>query len=347
MITISDRTHAPSRLHAIVRAPVTMQEKFMQLKANGNQDPRYKALRNFALSISVFNIFGYTMLGFEQMWILPILAIITAYITELTLETITAWAYRRRPQYLGRGPRGVYEFLLPAHITALAVNMLIYTNDQIRPVIFGVMVGVSGKYILQAPIAGRMRHFMNPSNLGIVATFTVFGSWVAIAQPYMFTENANEFFKIMVPVIILTAGTILNAKLTGRTMLIVGWMGGFAIQAFIRHAIWGVSLFSALGVMTGVAFLLFSNYMISDPGTTPSKPIPQFIFGGGVAFFYAVLMEANVVFTLFFAVVVTCAVRGAGWWAVHLYKKYLAPGEAPSQGATAAAAAAEPAKLAA
>jgi enediyne biosynthesis protein E5 len=308
----------------IVQAPVSLQQKFMRLKENGNQDPRYKALRNFAISISVFNIFGYTLLGFEQMWILPIFAVITGYTTELTLETITAWARRRRPQYLGRGPRGVYEFLLPAHITSLAVNMLIYTNDQIRPVIFGVIVGVSGKYILQAPIAGRMRHFMNPSNLGIAATFVVFSRWIVIVQPYMFTENTNQFFKIMVPVIILTAGTVLNAKLTGRTMLIVGWMGGFAIQAFVRHAIWDVSLFSALGVMTGVAFLLFSNYMISDPGTTPSKPVPQFIFGSGVAFIYAVLMEANIVNTLFFAVVIVCAIRGSGWWAVYLNKKYRA-----------------------
>lgn len=320
MTIVPDHTQAPSLPQKIMRVP----QKIMRIKANGNQDPRYKALRNFALSISVFNVFGYTLLGFEQMWILPFVAIITAYTTELTLETLTAWARHRRPQYLGRGPRGVYEFLLPAHITALAVNMLLYSNDQVRPVIFGVMVGVSGKYILRAPIAGRMRHYMNPSNLGIAATFTVFGSWVAIAQPYMFTENTNEFFKIMVPVIILVAGTVLNAKLTGRTMLIVGWMGGFAIQAFIRHAIWDVSLFSALGVMTGVAFLLFTNYMITDPGTTPSKPIPQFIFGSGVAFFYAVLMEANVVFTLFFAVVITCAVRGVGWWAVYLYNKYRA-----------------------
>lgn len=318
MTTITpDQARGFNPLRTITR----LYDKFMELKANGNQDPRYKALRNFAISMSVFNVFGYTLLGFEQAWIFPLFAVITGYTTELTLETITAWARRRRPQYLGRGPRGMYEFLLPAHITSLAVNMLVYTNDQIRPVIFGVMVGVSGKYILQAPIAGRMRHFMNPSNLGIAATFTVFGSWVAIAQPYMFTENTNDFFKIMVPVVILVAGTILNAKLTGRTMLIVGWMGGFAIQAFIRHAIWDVSLFSALGVMTGVAFLLFTNYMISDPGTTPSKPIPQFIFGGGVAAVYAVLMEANIVFTLFFAVVITCAIRGGGWWAVFLYKK--------------------------
>lgn len=286
------------------------------------RDPRYLALRNFAISISVFNIFGYTLLGFEQAWIFPFFAVFTAYTMEIALETISAWSGRRRPRYLGNGARGVYEFLLPAHITGLAVNMLIYTNNQVGPVIFGAMVGVSGKYLFQAPINGKMRHFMNPSNLGIVAVLVLFSSWVAIAQPYEFVENANGFFKIMVPLVILTAGTVLNATLTKRTALIVGFMGGFAIQAFFRHWVWDVSLFSALGVMTNVPFLLFANYMISDPGTTPLKPRPQFIFGGAVAFVYGALMEANIVYTLFFATVIVCAARGGGWWAVHLYGRY-------------------------
>ena len=126
----------------------------------------YLALRNFAISMSVFNIFGYTLLGFEQPWLWPLIAVITGYSTEIVFEVITAWANRRPPRFLGHGPRGLYEFLLPAHITSLAVNMLLYTNNQIWPVIFGVIVGVAGKHVLQAPIAGRMRHFMNPSNLG-------------------------------------------------------------------------------------------------------------------------------------------------------------------------------------
>ena len=286
------------------------------------KDPRYLALRNFALSISVFNIFGYTLLGFEQAWIYPIIALITGYSTELALESVTAWTGRRRPRFLGNGIRGYYEFLLPAHITSLAVNMLIYTNDQIRPVIFGVMVGVSGKYILQAPIKGVMRHFMNPSNLGIVSVLVLFHSWIAVAQPYEFVENANQFFKIMVPFVILTAGTVLNTSLTKRTPLIVGFMGGFVIQAFFRHWIWGVSLFSALGVMTGVAFVLFVNYMITDPGTTPMKSRPQFVFGAGIAAVYGVLMVSNIVYTLFYATAIVCALRGASWWAVHFYKRY-------------------------
>ncbi|MFV2018974.1 enediyne biosynthesis protein [Micromonospora sp. LOL_023] len=281
-------------------------------------DRRYLALRNFAISMTVFNIFGYTVLGFEQPWLWPILAVLVGYATEMVFETFSARVQGRAPRYAGRGGRGLYEFLLPAHITALACNMLLYANDMFLPIAFAVIVGVTGKYVFQAPVYGRMRHYMNPSNLGITVALVCFGSWISIAPPYQFTEGANTFFRIMIPIIIVTAGTVINALLTRKVALIVGWLGGFAIQAIIRHWIWDVALFSALGVMAGVAFVLFTNYMITDPGTTPVKPIYQFMFGSSVAMVYGVLMLFNVVYTLFFAVVVVCGVRGLFWWTVHL-----------------------------
>jgi hypothetical protein len=291
-------------------------------KAKSAPDPRYMALRNFAISISIFNIFGYTLLGFEQPWLWPILAIIVAYATEFTFEMISSWANRRPPRFLDNGVRGLVIFLLPAHITALAVNMLVYANNQFWPVAFGVIVGVSAKHVLQAPIAGRMRHFMNPSNLGIVAILICFSRWASIAPPYEFTENANFYFRIMIPLILATSGTVINAMLTRKMPLLLGWMGAFAIQAFVRHWLWHVALYSALGVMTGVAFVLFTNYMISDPGTTPFKPRPQFMFGSACAVVYGILMLFNVVYTLFFAITIVCALRGLGWWGAHLIQKY-------------------------
>jgi hypothetical protein len=294
-------------------------------------DARYLALRNFALSISAFNVFGYTVLGFEQPWLWPILAVAAAYATEIALEVISGWAYRRALRFRGNGVRGVYEFLLPAHITALAVNMLLYANNQFWPILFGVVVAVSQKYVLQAPIGGRMRHFMNPSNAGICLTLLLFGSWVSISPPYMFTEWASTYFKLMIPMVILTAGTVINAKLTGRVPLIVGWLGAFAIQALVRHWIWGVQLNTALGVMTGVAFVLFTNYMITDPGTTPSKPRQQFVFGSAVAVAYAALMAANIVYTLFFAVSIVCACRGLGWWGASMWARRGRARTAPEQ----------------
>jgi hypothetical protein len=284
--------------------------------AKPKPDPRYIALRNFAMSITAFNIFGYALLGFEQPWIWPIFAILVGYTAELVFEMLSAWAYRRPPRFLGAGFKGFYSFLLPAHITAIAVNMLLYANNQFWPVAFGVIVGVGAKHVLQAPIGGRMKHYMNPSNLGITAVLLCFSQWASIAPPYQFSENANTFFRVMIPIIIVTAGTVLNGLLTKKIPLIVGWLGGFAIQAFLRHWLWHVSLYSALGVMTGIAFVLFTNYMITDPGTTPFKARAQFMFGSSVAVVYGVLMLFNVVYTLFFAVCIVCAVRGIGWWIV-------------------------------
>jgi len=277
------------------------------------RDPRYLALRNFAISMSVFNILGYTILGFEQPWTWPLLALLTGYTAEIAIELVSAWAQRRPTGYSGNGFWGLYTFLLPTHITSLAVNLLLYANDRFWPIAFGVVVAIGQKAILRAPINGRMRHFMNPSNLGITVVLLCF-SWVNMAPPYQFTENVPDVIRLMVPSIILVAGTVLNAKLTGKVPLIVGWVGSFVIQALLRHFIWGVAVWSALAVLTGVAFVLFTNYMITDPGTTPSSARAQFMFGSAVGTVYGVLMVFNVVYTLFFAVCIVCLARGGYWW---------------------------------
>jgi enediyne biosynthesis protein E5 len=290
-------------------------------QVNPWKDPRYLALRNFSMSITVFNIFGYTVLGWEQPWLWPIFAVLTAYTTEVVLEVISAKVNHREYEFADRGPKGMMAYLLPAHITGLAANMLLYANNQWWPVMFCVVVAVAQKHVLKAPVAGRMRHFMNPSNFGITVSLLVLGNWVSISPPYQFTEWANSYFRLMIPMIILTAGTVLNALLTKKIPLIVGWMGAFAIQAFLRHIIFGVQLNTAFGVMTGVAFVLFSNYMVTDPATTPSKPMAKFMFGSSVAFVYGFLMVFNIVYTLFYALAIVCAVRGLGWWVADFLRQ--------------------------
>ncbi|MFE3176327.1 enediyne biosynthesis protein [Amycolatopsis sp. NPDC059090] len=282
-------------------------------------DKRYLALRNFAVSISVLNVLGYTVLGFEQPWLWPILAVAAGYVTDLVLETVSAWAYHRRPGYLG-GPRKMVEFLLPAHITALACNMLVYANSLLWPVLFTVVVAVGQKYVLRTMIRGRMRHFMNPSNFGITVSLLLF-SWISIAPPYEFTEYAGGFFRWVIPGLILVAGTAINGMLTGKLPLIAGWVLSFAAQALLRHWFFDAALVSALAVMTGVAFILFTNYMITDPGTTPVLPRHQFVFGASVGLVYGILMVFNVVYTLFFAVTVVCLLRGLGWTVVS-YRRH-------------------------
>jgi hypothetical protein len=50
--------------------------------------------------------------------------------------------------------------------------------------------------------------------------------------------------------------------------------------------------------------------MASDPGTTPDERGPQIFFGLLVAAVYAVLQLGHVVFGLFFALFLSCGVRG-------------------------------------
>ncbi|MBO3750573.1 enediyne biosynthesis protein [Streptosporangiaceae bacterium NEAU-GS5] len=296
-------------------------------------DPKVvMALQRFAMSITVFNILGYTVLGFEQPWLWPFFALAAGYTTEIVLEIIGAKVEGRAPRYRGGGFKGLMEFLLPAHITSLAFQMLIYVNDRVWVMIFGVMLSVGAKWILRAPVKGKLRHFMNPSNLGIASVLLLFG-WVSIAPPYHFTEWVTGPIDWLIPLGILMAGSMLNAKLTNRMPLIMAWLIGFALQAIIRHFLLGTSVQAGLAMMTGTAFILFSNYMITDPGTSPSKPWAQVAFGGGVAAVYGLLTGMSIAYAIFFATALVCLIRGGFLWALHFVDKARAEREAAERDA--------------
>ncbi|HET9257226.1 MAG TPA: enediyne biosynthesis protein [Pseudonocardiaceae bacterium] len=293
----------------------------MTVQAVPRHDPKIiTALRRFAISISIFNIVGYAFLGFEQPWLWPFVALATAYTVEIALEIIGARMEGRSPRFSGNGIRGFVEFLYPAHITGLALNMLIYVNDRILVMIFGVVIAVSAKWVLRAPVRGKLRHFMNPSNLGIAMILLLF-PWASIVPPYHFTEHVDTWIGWLIVAIIVVSGSVLNAMLTGRMWLIAGWLSVFVLQAVFRGVVLGTSIPAALGMMTGVAFVLFTNYMISDPGTTPSRPASQFSFGAGIAVIYGFFMVAHIAYGLFFATATVCLIRGLFLWSLHFSNK--------------------------
>lgn len=279
-----------------------------QVTAPPAMDRRIKALRMFATSITVFTILGHLFLGFEQSPITPIVAVLFGYALDLVLETLDARAAGRAPGYAGGFARTI-DYLLPTHIAGLACAMLLWGNASLWPYLFAVTIAVSSKYLFRLPVRGRRKHFLNPSNFGIAATLVLF-PWVGIAPPYHFTNNTYGTVDWLIPLGILMAGTMLNVNLTKRWPLILAWAGGFALQAVLRWLLLDHMLVAALLPMTGVAFILFTNYMITDPGTTPSKPRNQMVFGFTTAMVYGLLVTFNIVFGLFFALVITCALRG-------------------------------------
>ena len=275
-------------------------------------DPGLTALRRFAVSITALNVVGLLFLGFEQAYLTPVVAVLTAYGLSIVLETADAWAAGRPARYRG-GFGNLVTFLLPAHIAGLACSMLLYGNERLMPTVFAVTVAIAGKYLIRLRVNGIPKHFFNPSNLGISTTLVVFG-WMAIAPPYEFTEYGGAPVDFLLPAFVLVFGTMLNAKLTRRIPLILGWVGGFILQAVLRALFTPDSLVSALFVMTGVAFILFTNYMITDPQTTPKRPRDQVVFGTSTALVYGALVALHVTFGIFYALTIVCAGRFLLTW---------------------------------
>jgi Na+-translocating ferredoxin:NAD+ oxidoreductase RnfD subunit len=269
---------------------------------------RIAALRRFSMGITGLTLVGHFWLGFEQSWAQVVVSLATCYSLELALETVDAWSARREVRFRG-GPVALMDFLLPAHISALAIALLLYPGGRLAPIVFAGVVALGSKAIIRAPVGRGRRHFVNPSNFGIAVTLLAFPA-VSISPPYHFTENVSGIGDWIVPLFVLCTGTILNYKLTGKVPLIVAWVGAFAVQAFVRHLAFGTSLEGSLLPMTGMAFLLFTFYMVTDPGTTPVRPRNQAAFGASVALVYGVLLALHVVFTLFFALMIVSTVRG-------------------------------------
>lgn len=283
---------------------------------------RLAGLRRFAVAITVLNIAGHFVLGFEASWAYPLVALATAYSMEILLELVDA-RLNHRPSRFSGGIRQRVDFLLSAHISGLACSMLLYANERLWPIAFAAAVAMASKAVIRMNINGGERHILNPSNFGITVTLLLF-TWVGVSQPYQFTENLNHIGDWIFPVILISLGSFLNTNFTKRMPLIFAWLGGFLLQGLIRSIAFDLPLIPTWTSVTGVAFLLFTFYMVTDPATTPSSRRGQIIFGASVAAVYGLLVTFQVVFGLFFALTIVCIGRGVAIATADAYSRYMA-----------------------
>ncbi len=272
---------------------------------------RYFALWYFTTLLILWNILGHTFLGFEQSHIQPLIGVATAIGLQCLLEWIDARANQRQPRYAGSWVNFL-NFLPPAIIPGLALTMLLYPNERLMPVLFGVAVAMCSKVLFRAPVGdGKTQHIFNPSNVAIVATLVLFPS-IGVAPPYHFTENLTGMWHWVLPGIVLASGIIVHALFTGRLILVLTWLLAFIIQGQLRSWYFETSWIVPLTPMTSAAFMVFTLYMIPDPATTPVKPLQQVLFGIAIALVYGLLLVNHVVYGLFIALALVCALRGVG-----------------------------------
>lgn len=287
-----------------------------------NKNPRLRlfALWYFTGLMILWNVIGHTVLGFEQSWASPLVAIATAVGVSILLDMIDARARGRALRFTGSV--GAFLNFLPAClIPGFACSMLLYSNERLWPVVFAVALSIGSKLMFRAPVGnGQTQHIFNPSNLGVGATLALLPE-VSFAPPYHFTENVTGLWDLGVPVLVLVTGIIIHALFTGRLPLVAAWVGGFIVQGVVRAALGGTPLFVPLMPMTSAAFIIFTLYMIPDPATTPLKPGRQALFGVSVAAVYGLLQALHLVFGLFYALLVVCAIRGLSLHAFNLWSK--------------------------
>ncbi len=302
-----------------------------------NPKMRLLALWYFCSLLILWNILGHTVLGFEQAWAAPVVGLLYAIALTFVLEVADAVAKHRRFRFAG-GAANFITFLTPAIIPGLACAMLLYANERLWPIVFAITVSIGSKVLLRAPVGnGRYQHIFNPSNFGVALTLILFPQ-VGFAPPYHFTENLVGIWDWMLPLFVLLTGIVVHAFFTGRLPLVGAWVFGFALQGVIRALMSGTPLAVPFMPMTSAAFILFTLYMIPDPATTPLKPSRQMLFGFSVAFVYGVLQLLHLVFGLFFALVIVCAIRGLLLHFTAMSKRWhatKADDRLPGDGATA------------
>jgi len=283
-------------------------------------------LRRFAIAITVLTILGHGFLGFEQSYAQPVVSLATAYSMQLLLEWASAWSERRRPRFAG-GLGPLVNFLLSAHITGLAVAMLLYFHDSLWAIAFASAAAISSKTLFRVPIGSAQRHFFNPSNFGISVTLLLF-PWVGLAMPWQFTAGLTGIGDWLFVAFVFVLGSYLNTRYTRRIAVVLGFLGGFVAQAVLRALFFGAPLLAVLMPATGIAAMIFTFYMVPDPATTPERPRAQVVFGASVAAVYLVFMLLHIVFGLFFALTIVCAVRGAGLYfmAITASRRPVVPG---------------------
>ena len=269
---------------------------------------RLAALRRFAITITVLNLLGRSILGFENSWAQMFVALAMAYFTEITLETVDAWANKKSPRFTG-GVKNFVDFLLPAHISGMAVSMLLYCGSRLLPFAFASTVAIASKALLTVKVNNAERHFLNPSNTGIALTVLLFPALAPI-MPWQFTESLSGKWSSVFAVIVIVLGTYMNWHYAKRMPLVLGWLAAFAIQGELRCLMNGLPLSVGVVPVTGVRFLLFTFYMITDPGATPSDWREQVVFGVATAVVYGFLVLAHIGFAFFYALFIVSLCRG-------------------------------------
>ena len=153
------------------------------------------------------------------------------------------------------------------------------------------------KYVIRS----RGSHVFNPSNIGLVVAFIVFGS--TRMEPLDFWWAPLKIWMIAAYAVILVGGLLITARLRLLAVAATFWIAlaaGVGLLAASGHCMTARWAFAPVCgfdfwrvIVTSPEVLIFMFFMITDPKTLPAGRVGRAVFGLLVAVVSTLLMAAQ------------------------------------------------------
>ncbi len=249
------------------------------------RDPRL----HVAAVIVTIHVLGQTQLRFQ----VSVPQILAAILTSAVIEVAITFRSRR-----------VVAWPASAMLTGSGVALILRVpgtppGDHWSTHAWWVFAGVaafslSTKYLIRY----RGSHVFNPSNIGLVVVFVVFGS--TRLEPLDFWWAPLDAGMIAAYAVIVVGGLLITARLGLLAAAAAFWLtlaAGLAVLAASGHCMvarWAFAPVCGFDywrvIVTSPEVLIFLFFMLTDPKTVPSGRVGRVVFGSLVAVTSTLLM---------------------------------------------------------
>jgi Na+-translocating ferredoxin:NAD+ oxidoreductase RnfD subunit len=252
------------------------------------RDPRL----HVAAVIITIHVLGQVRLRFQVSVPQILAAIVTCAILEVALT------FRRSRSFV---------WPASAMLTGSGVALILRVpgtplNDHWSTHAWYVFAGVAAFSLLtKYVIRHRDSHVFNPSNIGLVIAFMVFGS--TRLEPLDFWWAPLKIWMIAAYAVILVGGLLITARLGLLAVAATFWLSlaaGVGLLAASGHCMTARWAFAPVCgfdfwrvIVTSPEVLIFMFFMITDPKTLPAGRVGRAVFGLLVAVASTLLMAAQ------------------------------------------------------
>lgn len=219
--------------------------------------------------------------------------IVSVYVATLTTELFFSYVSKKNKH------RKLGDLLFSAATEAAGLLILVRSSFEYAYIIFGI-AAVASKYLLRLD---EKRHMFNPTNIAIVTGF------VLIPRHY-FEVRPDDFSVSLYPILHVLVFGICATYFAKTWTITLSFVSSCCVISLLLSALTQDTEIYFLGPEIGTSGLIFMFLMITDPKTTPTSKIGQYIFGVSIAVFLYTLRYFEVFYAYHFALFLTSLLRG-------------------------------------